>query len=595
MTQQHSTPSVSLWETAKFYLKMAFKRPLIAIAPFILSGVGTILVLFVPNLFIANILAKLQHQELYGDLSIFLQPLAWMIALAFIGEVLWRFALHFMDQLDSETMQDLANMAFDDLVNRPLSFHAENFAGALVNKVNRFSKNFETFYDTMIFNVWGFVVTFLFAGVILISRSPWTIIGFVVISFVYVLLVRRPIRIRSRMVAKRSAMESDQTAALADALTNITAIKSFARESDEKQHFSDVSKQLQTQRFKSWEYNVWHIDTITAPAYILINGTAVLASILAATRWHVRADVVFLSFTFFAQLSRNLWDFGRVYRNFESGLSEAGEMLAIMRQPHDLTDPANPVKPHMARGKVEIKHMSFKHSGSKKLLFDDVNLRIQPGEKIGLVGHSGSGKTTITKLILRFMDINAGQILIDGQDIQEVRQAELRDHIAYVPQEPLLFHRSLLENIRYGNMEADDQAVHGVAKLAHASDFIDDLPEKYETLVGERGVKLSGGQRQRVAIARAMLKNAPILILDEATSALDSESEDLIQDALWKLMQNRTAIVIAHRLSTIQRMDRIIVLENGRIVEEGSHRELIKHGRVYADLWNRQSGGFIED
>ena len=193
------------------------------------------------------------------------------------------------------------------------------------------------------------------------------------------------------------------------------------------------------------------------------------------------------------------------------------------------------------------------------------------------------------------MDIESGQILIDGQDIANVSQRSLRQHIGYVPQDPLLFHRSLIENIRYGRPEASDKEVIAVAKLAHADDFIVSLPKGYETLVGERGIKLSGGQRQRVAIARAMLKNAPILVLDEATSALDSESEALIQDALWKLMENRTALVIAHRLSTIQKMDRIIVLEDGKVTEEGSHKDLLQLEGTYARLWAHQSGGFLED
>jgi ATP-binding cassette subfamily B protein len=228
-------------------------------------------------------------------------------------------------------------------------------------------------------------------------------------------------------------------------------------------------------------------------------------------------------------------------------------------------------------------------------LFKDLSLKIKPGEKVGLVGPSGGGKTTITRLLLRFMDIQDGLITIDGQDITTIKQADLRSRIAYVSQEPILFHRTLAENIGYGDLVAEQKVIEGVAKMANAHDFIAKLPKGYDTLVGERGVKLSGGQRQRVAIARAMLKNAPILVLDEATSALDSESEVLIQDALWKLMEGRTAIVIAHRLSTIQRMDRIIVLEDGKIVEEGSHKDLLRANGTYAKLWAHQSGGFIDD
>jgi len=222
-------------------------------------------------------------------------------------------------------------------------------------------------------------------------------------------------------------------------------------------------------------------------------------------------------------------------------------------------------------------------------------LQIKPGERIGLVGVSGSGKTTLTKLLLRFADVEKGEITIDGQNIKKVTQESLRKNIAYVPQETSLFHRSIAENIAYGKPDASQAEIEHAAKLANADEFIKDLPNGYETLVGERGVKLSGGQRQRIAIARAILKDAPILVLDEATSALDSESEALIQGALKELIKDRTSIVIAHRLSTVMNLDKIIVLKDGKIAEAGSHTELLKKGGAYARLWSRQSGAFLDE
>jgi ATP-binding cassette subfamily B protein len=226
-------------------------------------------------------------------------------------------------------------------------------------------------------------------------------------------------------------------------------------------------------------------------------------------------------------------------------------------------------------------------------LFDRLSLRITPGTKIGLVGRSGGGKTTLTRLLLRFSDVEAGDILIGGQSIRCIPQAALRSVISYVPQDPSMFHRSIADNIRVGRPDATDLEVQRAAELAHAAEFIEASPKGYETLVGERGVKLSGGQRQRVAIARAILKDAPILILDEATSSLDSESESLIQEALWNLLAGRTAIVIAHRLSTVRRMDELLILEKGRIAERGTHDELLTHSGIYAVLWAHQSGGFL--
>jgi ATP-binding cassette subfamily B protein len=282
-------------------------------------------------------------------------------------------------------------------------------------------------------------------------------------------------------------------------------------------------------------------------------------------------------------------------RNYNRAFGDASDMTAILQIEPEIKDPSEPEKPQISQGSIEFKNLDFTHDGAGGALFRGLNIQIKPGEKVGLVGHSGSGKTTLTRLLLRFSDIDGGEILVDGQNIAHITQDDLRRHIAYVPQEPIMFHRSLMENIRYGQQEADDEAIYTAAKVAHADDFIRGLPEGYATLVGERGVKLSGGQRQRIAIARAMIKNAPILVLDEATSALDSESEVLIQDALWKLMEGRTAIVIAHRLSTIQKMDRIVVLDNGAIVEQGSHRQLLRKKGTYAKLWAHQSGGFIDE
>jgi ATP-binding cassette subfamily B protein len=282
-------------------------------------------------------------------------------------------------------------------------------------------------------------------------------------------------------------------------------------------------------------------------------------------------------------------------RNYNRSFGDSADMVKILLEDPEVQDAENPEPSRMDKGDIVFKGVTFTHNGADDALFNELNLHISAGEKVGLIGHSGSGKSTFTRILLRFSDIDGGEILIDGQNIASVTQDDLREAIAYVPQEPLLFHRSIHDNIAYGKQGASREAVVQAAREANADEFIRNLPQGYGTLVGERGVKLSGGQRQRVAIARAILKDAPILMLDEATSALDSESEKLIQAALWQLMQGRTAIAIAHRLSTVQRMDRIIVMDDGNIVEQGTHAELIKKKGIYAKLWAHQSGGFIED
>jgi ATP-binding cassette subfamily B protein len=271
-------------------------------------------------------------------------------------------------------------------------------------------------------------------------------------------------------------------------------------------------------------------------------------------------------------------------------------MISTLDEEIELKDPISPVKLRVDGGDIKFDKIIFTHSENDDKLFDEFSLRIKSGEKIGLVGSSGSGKSSLTYLLLRFNDLDEGKILVNDQDITSVTQSDLHKAIAYVPQEPLLFHRTLRENIAYGKPNATEKEIIMAAKQANAIDFIETLPKGFDTMVGERGVKLSGGQRQRIAIARAILKDAPILVLDEATSALDSENEKLIQNALIKLMEGKTSIVIAHRLSTVAKLDRIIVLHKGHIVEQGTHNELQNiDGGIYAKLWSHQTGGYIKD
>lgn len=305
--------------------------------------------------------------------------------------------------------------------------------------------------------------------------------------------------------------------------------------------------------------------------------------------------MIIVVYAYYAQITRYLWEFNGIYRRLESALSTAAQYTELLLEEPRINDVTHPIKPTNIAGSISFDQVHFAYEEDSQKLFSHFSLNIKAGEKIGLVGRSGSGKTSITKLLLRFVDIDEGAITIDGIKINEMTQQDLRSLIAYVPQEPVMFHRSIHDNIAYGKPNASREEVIEAAKKAHADEFVKELPLGYETLVGERGIKLSGGQRQRIAIARAILKEAPILLLDEATSALDSESEVLIQDALQELMKKKTAIVIAHRLSTIQNMDRIVVLDKGEIIEQGAHSELIKNKGIYADLWKHQSGGFLED
>lgn len=317
-----------------------------------------------------------------------------------------------------------------------------------------------------------------------------------------------------------------------------------------------------------------------------------LAIYLWATGQASVGDFVFVV-GIYALLSGHLRQIGDRVRETQRAANDMEEMVEYSLTPFQVADQPDAKTFKMGPGKIEFKNVNFKYPGQKEVVYKNLSLIINPGEKIALVGHSGGGKSTLVKLIQRLYDLDSGEILIDGQNIAQVTQTSLRESIALVPQDPILFHRTLLDNISYGAKRATKKQILEAAKKSHAKEFIDTLPKQYNTLVGERGVKLSGGQRQRIAIARAMLTPANILILDEATSSLDSISEGYIQEALKVLQENKTTIIIAHRLSTIKSVDRILVLEDGEIVEEGKHEVLLKKKGKYAQLWEHQVGGFI--
>jgi len=334
---------------------------------------------------------------------------------------------------------------------------------------------------------------------------------------------------------------------------------------------------------------------VTGSIQVVLYISVIAFAVWLATTRQIAVGIIYLCVDYIRTILNRLWDLNGTFRAITRVFGDAHDMTEILMIEPEVADDESAHRLTVTEGSLQFNNVTFQYPESKSPLFKNFTMEIKSGEKVGLVGQSGSGKTSITKLILRFMDIQSGAITIDGQDIAKARQQDVRQAISYVPQEPLLFHRSIAENIAYGKEDATLDEIKAAAKKAHAHLFIRDLPDGYETLVGERGVKLSGGQKQRIAIARTFLKDAPIIVLDEATSALDSESEVLIQDALLKLMEGKTAIVIAHRLSTIQRMDSIIVLEDGAILEQGTHDALLKRKGTYSDLWKHQSGGFIQE
>lgn len=582
---------------AKYYWQKATTYPLYLVGLIVSVPLTIVINAYLPPIILANVLDKLStHNFTPNDvLGSFGADLLIYGLLIFTGAILWRIVDYFMWRLEISVQQNIAEEVFDHLVKQSSNFHANHFGGSLVSANSKLLGGYIRTADTTIFGTYPLIIGLVTVSIILWPRSPQYVIALLAGTVLFItgaLLISKPVR---KLSAKSAKVESKQTGFLADAITNIMAIKSFARPNFERKRFhkATTNSKNHMKRFASMHQVQMNIFALISRTMSL---TALLVAVVGVVTFNANIATVFLIFSYTSTIIDQLFAFSNNgLRNYNRAFGDASEMVEILNQTPEILDPINPEPVKITSGGITFNDVVFTHDGSDNAIFDHLNLKIKHGEKVGLVGHSGSGKSTLVRLLLRFSDIDSGEIAIDGQNIAHIKQDRLHSHIAYVPQEPLLFHRTLADNIAYGNPDADQKEIEAVAKMAYAHEFIKDLPEGYQTLVGERGVKLSGGQRQRVAIARTMIKNAPIIVLDEATSALDSESEALIQDALWKLMQNKTAIVVAHRLSTIQKMDRIIVLDNGKIIEEGSHNELINKKGKYAELWGRQSGGFIED
>ncbi|HEX4997789.1 MAG TPA: ABC transporter ATP-binding protein, partial [Terriglobia bacterium] len=512
---------------------------------------------------------------------------------SFLGWLMRRIQVLSLMYVEWNGMTDIFDSTFRYLIRHSHHFFSSNFAGSLTHKVTKFSRAFEAILDSIMLQFFPATLFVVGVLVVLYNRNPplagimalW-VLGFVMFQLLMARL-RQPVRIA------RAAADSANTAALADAIGNHATIQLFAGASHEQQRFLRTVEQWRLATKRSWitDEIVWGVQGL------LMIGINVGLLYGALQYWRqgrlTVGDFVLIQVYLFGTFDR-LLNINRELRRFYDMFADAGEMIEILRMPHDIRDKAGARPLEISAGEIALDDITFRFQPGNPVL-RNFHLRIQPAEKVALLGPSGSGKSTVTKLLLRLYDVSDGAIRIDGQNLADVTQDSLWNKVGFVPQEPILFHRTLMENIRYGRRDAGDEAILDAARKAHCHEFIAALPDGYHTYVGERGIKLSGGERQRVAIARAILKDAPILILDEATSNLDSESEALIQDALEVLMRGKTVVVIAHRLSTIMKMDRIIVVEDGRVVAEGTHQSLIQQGGLYRKLWSIQAGGFLDD
>jgi ATP-binding cassette subfamily B protein len=520
---------------------------------------------------------------------------AWLIVgLSILYSVLWAMGDLLISRNGRRGSEYVQNQVFSNFLQKDYEFYSNAFFGSLGAQAARLRDAY---------NVYGEIVTLSVPKQITIVISGVAIIGYhspllalvTIIAMVLVLaftLLSSSWRLQFRR--RTSEASSDVAASIGDALTHGVTVKSFAMEAYEEDRLQEPLKRWSREQLKSWT------SAIPADAGRMVLA-AIATAVLLTLSAHMYAQgtisvtIVVLIQLYVIRLVASTLDIAEMIKRYEQAMGAAYEPVKTMLIPTTINDPTVPQEIPKAPYTLDLQAVSYRYEEAAKTqqAVRDFTCTIKPGEKIGLVGYSGSGKTTLTKLLLRFMDVTDGAITINGVDIRNVSQQDVRTIISYVPQEPLLFHRTIAENIVYANPNASKARIKQAVKMAYVDEFARELPDGLNTLVGERGVKLSGGQRQRVAIARALLKDSPILVLDEATSALDSKSEQYIQEALWELMKDRTALVIAHRLSTIQRMDKIIVMDKGRIVQAGTHEELKNQKGIYAELWHHQSGGYI--
>lgn len=505
--------------------------------------------------------------------------------------IFWRINEYLQSYTQSKIIRRLTDLSYKSILIHSRRFFANSFTGGLIAKSGRFINSFEQLYDIIVWNFFGPILGFTGIIFVLSKESKTLVFIFVVWFFIFLIISYFFAKYQAPFEEERAKASTEVRSLFADSVTNILSIKIFSAFKNEVLNFKDKTNEEENKRTKSWFLG----NTQNLIRSFLIMVLEIGGLYFAIRLWSegsVSVGFVVLVQIYMSRIFNYISSIGWSIRRFTSSLSDAKEMVEILDQEIDIKDPENPEKCEIKNGNIVFENVSFEYKEGKDV-FENFNLEIVSGQKVGIVGHSGSGKTTITNLLLRFEDVTNGSVKIDGQDIRNITQDDLRRNISYVPQEPVLFHRTLKENISYGNPEASEREIEVASKKAHAEEFIKDLKDGYETMVGERGVKLSGGQRQRIAIARVMLENSPILILDEATSSLDSISENLIQKAFDEAMKNRTTIVIAHRLSTIKKMDRIIVLDKGKIVEDGAHDDLLNKKGYYFKLWQAQKDGVI--
>lgn len=564
-----------------------------------LSSIGFIVLLSYGNpLLMSMIVDRVSAEPVAPDqvFGVFGPYIIALIAINLIGQACSKVQDYTSFKLEIAASYDLATEAFDALSNQSMTFHSNRFGGTLVSQTTKFMNAYSQMLENITFPFLPIICSIIATCVILIPRVPAYVVILMALLVVYAIVSY--VMYKRILSLNEDAADAQNTlsGALSDAVTNILAVKTYGREDYERELFDRANREVVARDTKRMMASLARGIITACIALAIMSVVAVF--IAGGNAWFgITPGTLVIMFTYTYTITNQFNFISRGLQRFNVAFGDASGMTSVLDEPRLVADEPNAKPLKVTAGDIDFKDLNFWYTdgNAKTKVFDNFNLHIPAGQRVGLVGRSGAGKTTLTKLLLRLSDIQEGEILIDGQNVAKGTQQSLRRQVAYVPQEALLFHRTIAENIAYARPDASMDEIREAARQANALEFIERLPQGFDTVTGERGIKLSGGQRQRVAIARAMLANAPILVLDEATSALDSESEKLVQDALEKLMQGRTSIVVAHRLSTVASLDRIVVLDRGKIVEDGPHAELIAQGGEYAQLWSRQTGAYLED
>jgi ATP-binding cassette, subfamily B, bacterial len=531
----------------------------------------------------------------HGGLGDARHAAAWLLATFALVFAIRQIYLRLWVAFAADVMRRMVSDGFRSVQRFSADWHANHFAGATVRKISRGMWAYDTFADTTVIDLGPAVVTLIGFSLAMYLREP--VLGLYFAGAVTV-FIAVSITLSLRYVAPANQLSNDADTelggALADAITCNPVVKSFGAERREDERLDDVAGHWRARARFAWRRSIDSGGIQSLMIVLLLGGLLIIVLSLAERDGSRLADLVYVLTTYFI-VNGQLRNIGWQVRNLQRSANELDDLVEINLTPPQVRDAEDAPALRVRDGEIRFESVTFRYANQPDAVLENFDLRIAAGEKVALVGESGAGKTTLVKLLQRLYDVQGGRILIDGQDIARVTQESLRQSIALVPQEPILFHRSLRENVRYGRPDASDAEVVTAARKAHAHEFIERLADGYDTLVGERGIKLSGGERQRVAIARAILADSPILVLDEATSSLDSITEHYIQDAIAHLMRGRTAILIAHRLSTVRQCDRILVFDRGEIVEQGSHGALMaRREGVYRGLFDMQSLGFVD-